>query len=438
MKKSVVAILGRPNVGKSTLFNRILRKREAIVDNEPGVTRDRNYASTDWAGIKFELLDTGGYVPESDDVFEKAIREQVNLAIHEAHVIIFLTDAITGITPLDEEIAEILQKCNVKILLAVNKVDNQQSESAIHEFYSLGLGDPFPISAMAGRNIGDLLDIILSLMPGSKNIDAEDTENIKIAVLGRPNVGKSSYINTILGQNKLIVTEIAGTTRDSIDTEIQYKKNKIILIDTAGLRKKARVHENIEYFSNVRTINSLRRCDIAIILLDATQGITDQDKKIIKNTVDVSKGLVLGVNKWDLIEKDTMTARKFELEIKNSFRELAYIPVMFISSLTKQRVFRLLDMAISVFEERNKQVRTAELNRFLERAVAQHHPPAFGDKYVKLNYVTQVKINPPVFIFFTNEPKGIKKNYRNFLENQLRSQFGFMGVPIKLIFRKKN
>lgn len=438
MKKPVVAILGRPNVGKSTLFNRILRKREAIVDNTPGVTRDRNYSATDWAGVNFDLLDTGGYVPVSDDIFEKAIREQVNLAIHEANVIIFLTDAVTGITALDEEIAGILQKSNVKILLAVNKVDNQEREAAIHEFYRLGLGDPFPISAMAGRNIGDLLDMVLSLLPAREQTAAEDTENIKIAVVGRPNVGKSSYINSILGQNKLIVTEIAGTTRDSIDTEILYNSKKIILIDTAGLRKKARVHENVEYFSNVRTINSLRRCDVAIVLIDATQGITDQDKKIIKNAVDEGKGLVVGVNKWDLVEKDTMTARKFELDSKESFRDLAYIPIMFISSLTKQRIFRLLDMGISVFEERIKNIQTAELNKFLQYTVNRHHPPAFGDKYVKLNYMSQIKTKPPVFIFFTNEPRGIKKNYRNFLENQMRNQFGFMGVPIKLLFRKKN
>jgi len=438
MKKPVVAILGRPNVGKSTLFNRILRKREAIVDDSPGVTRDRNYSPTDWAGVNFDLLDTGGYVPESEDIFEKAIREQVNLAIHEADVIVFLTDAVTGITPLDEEIAEILQKSNVKILLAVNKVDNQEREAAIHEFYSLGLGDPFPVSAIAGRNIGDLLDNVLSLMPASKLTEEEDSDNIKIAVLGRPNVGKSSYINAILGQKKLIVTEIAGTTRDSIDTEISYKNKKIVLIDTAGLRKKARVHENVEFFSNVRTINSLRRCDVAIILIDATQGIKDQDKKIIKNTVDEGKGLVVGVNKWDLVEKDTMTARKFELDSKESFRDLAFVPIMFISSLTKQRIFRLLDMVISVFDERNKSIQTAELNKFLQQTVERHHPPAFGDKYVKLNYASQVKKSPPVFVFFTNEPRGIKRNYRNFLENQMRNQFGFMGVPIKLLFRRKN
>ncbi len=438
MKKPVVAILGRPNVGKSTLFNRILRKREAIVDNVPGVTRDRNYSSTDWAGVNFDLLDTGGYVPVSDDIFEKAIREQVALAIHEADVIIFLTDAVTGITPLDEEIAGILQKSNVKIILAVNKVDNQEREAAIHEFYRLGLGDPCPVSAMAGRNIGDLLDMVLSLMPVREKNVAEDTEDIKIAVVGRPNVGKSSYINSILGQNKLIVTEIAGTTRDSIDTRILYNGKNIILIDTAGLRKKSRVHENVEYFSNVRTINSLRRCDVAIVLIDATDGITDQDKKIIKNALDEGKGLVIGVNKWDLVEKDTMTARNFELDSKESFRDLSYIPIMFISSLTKQRIFRLLDMGISVFEERVKNIQTSELNKFLQNTVTRHHPPAFGDKYVKLNYVSQIKTRPPVFIFFTNEPRGIKKNYRNFLENQMRNQFGFMGVPIKLLFRKKN
>lgn len=434
----IVAIVGRPNVGKSTLFNRILRKREAIVDDTSGVTRDRNYSLTEWAGIEFELLDTGGYVPDSDDVFERAIREQVSYAIHEADVILFVTDVTTGVTPFDEEIAAMLKKSGRTVVLAVNKVDNAQRELDALDFYSLGLGDPVAISALGGRNIGNMLDQVLAQTPQKGNHPISRSDTIKITVLGRPNVGKSSYVNAILGHNKLIVTDIAGTTRDSIDTELKYQNQILTLIDTAGLRKKSRVTENIEYFSTVRTKNSLHRCDVAIVLLDATQGITDQDKKIIKSVVDDGKGVIIGVNKWDLLEKDTMTARKFELDIKDSFRDVSYVPVMFISALSKQRVFKLLDMAITVYNERQKQVKTVDLNKFLEGTIAQHHPPAYGDKYIKLNYITQVKTAPPVIVIFTNEPRGIKKNYRNFLENQFRGQFGFTGVPVKILFRKKN
>jgi len=439
MKKPVIAILGRPNVGKSTLFNRIIRKREAIVDDTPGVTRDRKYADAEWAGVEFQLVDTGGYVPDSDDIFEQAIRDQVDYAIQEADVIILLTDVTTGVTALDDEIAEILQKSGNKVLLVVNKVDNAERERELAEFYQLGLGDPLPISAMSGRQIGDFLDKVIERIPDAKkHHQAEEEEVIHLAVLGRPNVGKSSYVNALLGQEKLIVTEIPGTTRDAIDTNIKYKDMNITLIDTAGLRRKSRVKENVEYFSNVRTVNALRRCDVAIILIDAEEGITDQDKKIIASAIDAGKGIVLGVNKWDLVEKDTMTARKFELEFQDEMPELVYIPIMFISAKTKQRAFRLLDAAISVFHETRRTIKTTELNRFLQKIIDENHPPAYGTKYVKLNYVVQVKTAPPLFTFFTNEPRGIKKNYKRYLENRLRAQYGFMGVPIRMTFKKKN
>lgn len=437
MKKPIVAIVGRPNVGKSTLFNRILRKREAIVDDKPGVTRDRKYAPADWAGYEFDLLDTGGYVPDSNDVFEKAIRKQVEYALQEADVIIFVTDVTTGVTALDEEIALLLQKSGTQIILAVNKVDHESRELDLAEFYRLGIGDPIPVSAIAGRRIGDFLDLVIEQMP-KVMAKEEQSGDIKIAVLGRPNVGKSSYVNTLLGQDKMIVTEIAGTTRDAIDTQFRHHNRTITLIDTAGLRRRSRVTENVEFFSTVRTVHALRRCDVAIILLDATLDFSDQDKKIISEAIQNGKGIAIGVNKWDLVEKETNTARHLELKLQESLREISFIPTLFISAKTKQRAFKLLDVAVSVFEERNRQLQTAELNRFLEKTIAENHPPAYGDKWVKINYVTQVKTAPPLFVFFTNEPKGIKKNYKNYLENKLRAQFGFFGVPVRFQFRKKN
>jgi GTPase len=436
-RKKTVAIIGRPNVGKSTLFNRIVKKRDAIVDNMPGVTRDRKYAIAEWAGVEFDLIDTGGYVPNSDDVFELAIRNQVRYALQEADVIVFLTDITTGITALDQEIASMLLKSSASVVLAVNKVDNDLRESDLYDFYALGLGDPLPISAMSGRSTGDFLDAVTARLPKTQNV-VDSTDAIKMAVVGRPNVGKSSYINAILGQEKVIVTDIPGTTRDAIDTRFRYQNHFIDIIDTAGLRKRARVTENVEFFSTVRTMDAIRRCDVAIVLLDATQGITDQDKKIIGSAIDSGKGVAIGVNKWDLLEKDTDTARNFELDLQDSLRDISYIPVVFISALTKQRIFKLLDTAMIIFGERSKEISTADLNNFLEKSIQKHHPPAYGDKWVKINYVTQIRINPPTFVFFTNEPRGIRKDYKYFLENQMREIFGFLGVAVRLHFRKKN
>jgi GTP-binding protein len=435
--KNTVAIMGRPNVGKSTLFNRIVKKREAIVDSTPGVTRDRIYMTTEWAGVSFELIDTGGYVPLSKDVFEQAIREQAAYAINEADVILFVTDVISGVTPLDEEIAAILQKSGRKVILVANKVDHDGRLADLVDFYRLGIGDPQPVSAINGLMIGDLLDRIVGALPGNSETSREKSE-INLAVLGRPNVGKSSYINALLGEHRHIVTEIPGTTRDAIDTLIHYKKQAITLIDTAGLRKKTHIKEDVEYYSTVRTHRAIHRCDVAIVLIDATEGLTDQDKRILASAADEGKGIVLGVNKWDLVKKDTMTARRFEITIQKEIPSLSFVPVMFISCLTKQRVFRLLDVALSVYTERNRQFKTADLNRFLEEMLNKNSPPAYGRKFVKINYVTQTRVAPPVFTFFTNEPKGIKKNYKNYIENQLRSQYGFMGVPLRIKFTKKN
>ena len=437
-KKPVVALLGRPNVGKSTLFNRILRRREAIVDDQSGVTRDRKYQSADWAGVAFDLIDTGGYVPGSKDIFEKAIREQIHYAMDEADVIVLVVDVTTGITALDEEIAHILKKGQSRVIVAVNKIDNEYRESDLGEFYRLGLGEPYSISAISGRSMGDFLDAIIEMLPRKMQVKEEESGAIRLAVLGRPNVGKSSYVNAILGLDKQIVTPIPGTTRDAVDTLFRYKEKELILVDTAGLRKRAKVKENVEYFSTVRSYRALEKCDVAIVLIDATQPVADQDQKILQSAAEAGKGIVLGVNKWDAVEKDSTTAHKIEKDIQETLKDLAYIPIMFISVLDKIRVFRLLDMALSVYEECRREVPTAELNQLLRAVIEKNHPPAYGTKWVKINYVTQTRSNPPQFTFFTNEPLGIKANYRNYLENQIRVQYGFAGVPIRLRFRQKN
>ena len=338
---------------------------------------------------------------------------------------------------MDEEIADVLKRSGVPLLVAVNKVDNDDREDGLYDFYRLGVGDPVAISALGGRSIGDFLDRLIAHIP-NQDKKAEDESAVHVAVVGRPNVGKSSFVNTILGEEKLIVTDIAGTTRDAIDTGFKYKDNQLVLIDTAGLRKKAKVSQNVEYFSNVRSIHAMQRCDVAVVLIDAGDGLTDQDKKIIMTAVDLGKGIVLGVNKWDLVKKDTHTARRMETGMKEQLRDLNYIPVLFISSLKRQRIFNVLDTALSVYEERQKRISTPILNTFLKNVVNEHHPPAYGTKWVKLNYMTQIRSRPPLFAFFANEPKGIKANYRNYLENKIREQFGFLGVPIRMTFRKKN
>ncbi|MDZ7315748.1 MAG: ribosome biogenesis GTPase Der [candidate division KSB1 bacterium] len=437
MKKPIVAIIGRPNVGKSTLFNRIIRRREAIVDDTPGLTRDRKQAAAEWAGVEFDLLDTGGYVPFSDDVFERAIRRQVELALNEADLAVLLCDVTDGVTPLDLEIAEMVRRSGVSSLVAVNKVDNEKREADVAEFFQLGLGEPSAISAMAGRAIGDFLDRVVHLLP-QRAAAAEELPEMRLAIVGRPNVGKSSLVNALLGQEKMIVTEIAGTTRDAVDSILRYYGRSIVLVDTAGLRKRSRIKEDIEYFSTLRTAEALRRCDVAVVLVDAVEGLTDQDKSIIGNALSLGKGVVVAVNKWDLVEKDTNTARHFEMTMREELRDLRFLPILFISAVTKQRIFKVIDVALSVHQERQKRLATGDLNRCLQDAVAENHPPAYGSKWIKINYATQVKSAPPTFIFFTNEPRGIKSNYRHYLENKLRERFGFFGVPIRMVFRKKN
>jgi GTP-binding protein len=435
MKSNIVAIVGRPNVGKSTLFNRLLEKREAITHPTSGVTRDRNYGDVEWAGTKFTLIDTGGLVPNSQDIFETAIREQVNVALEEADFVLFLVDAIDGVTPIDQDIANIIRKSNKKVFLVVNKVDSENRENLVFPFYSLGIGEPLPVSAISGRTCGDLLDVVIAEMPAP--VEEEESEKIKLAIIGKPNVGKSSIANALLGFDRTIVTPIAGTTRDSIDSILKYNNEEYVLVDTAGLRRKSKISENIEFFSTIRTIKSIRECDVAIVLLDGQTGLENQDSRIIHEALTFNKGIVLVVNKWDLVEKDSNTAKKVEEKIKEDIKMLDYVPVVFTSALTKQRIFKVIDVATKVNEERNKTVKTSDLNEALLPEIQLNPPSSSSGAEIKINYITQVKSKPPVIVFFTNNPNLIQESYKRFLERRIRNSFGFIGVPLSLQFRKK-
>lgn len=437
MKNPIVVIVGRPNVGKSTLFNRILGKKDAIVDNFSGVTRDRNYGEAEWAGKNFRLIDTGGYVPQSEDLFEKAIREQVEIAVEEADAIIFLVDCRAGLTPIDMEIAGLLRQSGKKYFLVVNKVDSEKFESSAAEFYSLGVDTVYDVSAIGGRKIGDLLDVITADFDPWSEDDLTD-ERLKIAIVGRPNVGKSSLTNALLGYDRSIVTNIPGTTRDSIDSVLKYYGKDVILVDTAGLRKKKRVEESIEFFSTIRTLRSIAECDVAIVMVDAVLGVEKQDQKIIDEAVARRKGIILAVNKWDLVEKETNTARDKETTIREKIGSIDYLPIVFISALTKQRIYKMLDLAFQVKEERRKTISTAKLNDVLLEEIKRTPPPATSNgKEVKIKYITQAAGSYPVFLFFANYPKEIADHYKKFLERTIRKHFGFSGVPISMSFKEK-
>ena len=437
MKKPLVVIVGRPNVGKSTLFNRLIGHQDAIVDDVSGITRDRNYGEAEWAGKEFRLMDTGGYVPNSPDLFETAIREQVEIAIDEADKIIFMVDVRNGVNPLDAEIIKMLRSANKNFLLLANKVDSNKHESAANEFYTLGVDKVYDISALMGRKIGDFLDQLTKDFQLKENAEDEDSR-LKIAIVGRPNVGKSSLTNALLGFDRSIVTEIPGTTRDSLDSILKYYGEEILLIDTAGLRKKKKVVESIEFYSNLRSLKAIGECDVAIIMIDANSGMEKQDQKIIDEAVRWRKGIIIAVNKWDLIEKETNTARKMGDEVRRKLGAIDFIPVMFVSALTKQRIFKLVELSKKIFEERKKKIPTSELNDALLAEIEKTPPPTTHiGKEVKIKYITQVGEHYPVFLFFTSYPKNIPDHYKRFLEKLIRKHFGFEGVPFTLSFKEK-
>ncbi len=433
---NIVAIVGRPNVGKSTLFNRLVQKRQAIVEESSGVTRDRHYGHSDWNGKSFTVIDTGGYVVGSDDIFEEEIRKQVDLAIDEADVIIFVVDGQAGVHVLDEDVALILRKCKKKVLLGVNKTDIPSKFGEAAEFYALGLGEIYPFSAMTGTGTGELLDEVVKYLP---NDTTEDYSNLpKFAVVGRPNVGKSSMINAFLGQERNIVTDIAGTTRDSNNTRFNAFGMDFMLVDTAGLRKKSKVYENIEFYSVMRSIRAIEECDVAILIIDATQGFDAQDMNILRLIERNKKGMVLVVNKWDLVEKDSNTHLAFEQMIREKTAPFVDYPIIFTSAINRQRTFKVLEMAQKVYENRERKVSVRELNDTMLEIINSQPPQiASRGRYLKIKYITQLKSPTPQFIFFCNLPKDVKDNYVRFLENKIRSIWDFHGVPIQLFFREK-
>ncbi|MDY0018196.1 MAG: ribosome biogenesis GTPase Der [Candidatus Delongbacteria bacterium] len=439
MTDKIVAIVGRPNIGKSTLFNRLTKTHEAIVADYYGVTRDRNYGKVSWAGKTFTLIDTGGFVPESKEFFESIIRSQIEIAIEEADVIIFMVDSKTGISAIDNDIVKKLQRTEKKIIVAVNKIDEMKDEPDAAEFYNLGLGAPVAVSAMTGRNTGELLDMVTEdIEEDALNEEQEKDTRLKIAVIGKPNVGKSSLINQLLEKEKLIVSNIPGTTRDSIDSVLKYLGEEIVLIDTAGLRKRKKVRENLEFYSLIRTLRAVERADIVILMIDAIEGITKQDIDILTEGKKLFKGLILAVNKWDLVkEKETNTTRDYERYIRKELDWLPYIEIKFISVLEKQRIFKLLDLARSIRIKRKTKIGTSELNDFLGKITSNYSPPSVNGKFINIKYMTQVAIDPPVFSFFVNDPTKLKDNYKRFLEKKMREKYDFKGVPLVFKFLKK-
>jgi len=432
----VVAIVGRPNVGKSTLFNRLIGERKAIIENISGVTRDRIYDFSHWNGKNFTVIDTGGYVKNSDDVFESAIREQAVLAMEEADIILFMVDVMTGITDLDEEIANILRKSKKHVFLIVNKVDSSTRQLMANEFWSLGFENTFFLSSMTGTGTGEILDAATELMPADD--DTEKEEIPKIAIIGQPNVGKSSLTNALLGEERNIVTDIAGTTRDSIHTKYDKFGKKFLLIDTAGIRRKARVHENIEFYSVMRAIRALEEADICLLMIDATAGIEAQDLNIFSLAQKRKKGLIILVNKWDLVEdKETNTAKEYTQKIHRRIAPFVDLPIIFVSATEKTRIFKAIDVAMDVHKNRSRRVSTSKLNELLQEAMIKNPPPAYRGKYIKIKYATQLDLAYPCFVFFCNHPQFIKESYRNYLENQLRENYDFHGVPLTLYFRNK-
>lgn len=431
----IVAIVGRPNVGKSTLFNRLTETREAIVDEVSGVTRDRNYGVSNWNGMDFSVIDTGGYVQNSDDIFEEEINKQVLLAIEEADLILFMVDVTVGIHDLDTSVASLLRKVNKKVLVVVNKVDNNERLVDATEFYSLGLGDYFPLSSINGSGTGDLLDEVVKNLPEEEPGVLPDLP--RIAIVGRPNVGKSSLVNSLLGEERNIVTPIAGTTRDSIYTRYNKFQHDFLLVDTAGLRKKGKVSEDVEFYSVMRAVKTIENSDICLLLIDATRGLESQDLNILSLIQKNHKGLIVLVNKWDLIEKENNTALRIEEEIKEKTAPFTDYPVLFISAINKQRIHKVLELIEQVNENRKRKISTSELNEVMLEIVKKNPPPALKGKYVKIKYATQLPVYTPAFAFFCNMPQYVKEPYRRYVENRMREKYNFSGVPIMIFFRKK-
>jgi len=433
---SIIAIVGRPNVGKSTLFNRLIGAPKAIVDNISGVTRDRQYGVCTWNGKTFTVVDTGGFVRDSEDVFEAAIRSQVKTAIEEAAIIVFMVDVTTGITDLDEQVADLLRRSKKPVLLAVNKVDNGDRMLEANEFWSLGIEETFFIASVSGSGTGELLDAVTSRI--EEDADVVASEIPRIAIVGQPNVGKSSLINALLGEERNIVTEVAGTTRDSIHSKYTKYGKEFILVDTAGIRKKAKVHEDLEFYSVMRAVRAIEEADVCLLMIDAQTGMEAQDMSIFRLAQRRNKGVVLLVNKWDLVEnKETNTAKRLEEQIRKDIAPFTDVPVLFISVLEKQRIFQAVEAAMTVAENRTKKIKTSELNNVMLEAIEKYAPPAYRGKLIKIKYVTQLPIYYPAFAFFCSHPKYVRENYKNYLENQLRKNFDFTGVPISIFFREK-
>ena len=432
---NILAIVGRPNVGKSTFFNRLTASRQAIVEETSGVTRDRHYGKSDWNGIEFSVIDTGGYVVGSDDIFEDEIRRQVDMAINEADVVLFMVDAIDGLLGMDEDVARILRKTKKKVFLVANKVDNPQRINDAAEFYQMGLGEVYCLSSINGSGTGELLDVLVKEF--KEDLPEENPDLPKFAVVGRPNVGKSSLVNSLLGDERNIVTSLAGTTRDSIYTRYHSFGFDFLLVDTAGVRKKAKVHENIEFYSVMRSIRAIENSDVCILMVDAEKGFESQDLNIFGIIGKNRKGVVVVVNKWDLIEKETNTMKRFEERIREAIQPFSDVPIIFTSIPKKQRIFKALEVATQVYQNKSTRITTSKLNEILLPIIEKTPPPAIKGKYVRIKYITQLKTGFPAFVFFCNHPQYVRDAYKRFMENQLRQQFNFNGVPIQIYFRKK-
>ena len=438
MSYPVIAIVGRPNVGKSTFFNRVLNQKKSIVDATEGITRDRIYGKVDWVGHSMTFVDTGGYIPEDLDIFNSAVREQAQEAISEADLILFMVDGKQDPTSSDKTLAQFVRESGKKSIMVVNKCDDLNSNKQINSFFELGIDPIMPVSALNGRLTGDLLDSVLAqLNLKEAKINEYKDEGMRLAIVGMPNVGKSSLTNALLQKKQSIVTPIAGTTRDSIDSYLKYYGKTITLVDTAGLRKKSKVSDSIEFYSTVRAQRSILNCDVALVLIDAEKGFTKQDKTIMEDVITKGKGLVIIVNKWDLIKKETQTMKNFSDEIEYQFKALSHYPILYISALTKQRVSKVLGIAKGVFELRKKSIKTSILNKFLQKTIRLQSPPATHGKVINLNYMIQVSTGPHLFVIYTNYPKLVPTGYKRFIENQLREEFDLLGIPIRISFRKK-